>query len=199
MEQTIVLENLDEPSTTWLEQEAERLGLPIEQVIARLIRRAIENAQLEAHHDLDHLAGTWSDEETQELLDIVTEMDSLLLTRDALADVEAAMTRVEGTAVNVGTALDSTEPILTEMRVITTQDLPNSLTTIEDAIPDAVQAAEAIDTTLVTLNRFEINTSILGFPIQYDLGIDYNPTVPFDVSVQEIGRSLDGLPLTVYD
>jgi hypothetical protein len=81
MEQTIVLENLDETSTTWLEQEAGRLGLPIDQVIARLIRQAIENAQVEAHHDLDHLAGTWSDEEAQELLDIVAEMDSPLLTR----------------------------------------------------------------------------------------------------------------------
>ena len=132
-------------------------------------------------------------------LDLVIEsldtvMDSLLLTRDALADVEAAMVRVEGTAVNVGTALDGTDPIMTEMRTITTVDLPNSLEAIEDAVPDAVQAAEAIDTTLTTLNRFEINTSILGFPIQYDLGIDYDPSVPFSVSVQEIGLSLEGMP-----
>ncbi len=128
-----------------------------------------------------------------------TILDSLLLTRDALADVESAMARVEGTAVNVGTALDGTEPILTEMSTITTVDLPNSLQAIEDAVPDAVQAAEAIDTTLRTLNRFEINTSILGFPIQYDLGIDYDPTVPFSVSVQEIGLSLEGMPERLRD
>jgi hypothetical protein len=123
-----------------------------------------------------------------------TVLDSLLLTQDALADVEAAMTRVEGTAVNVSTALESTDPIIDEMRLITTQDLPNSIEAIEQAVPDAVQAADAIDTTLTTLNRFEINTSILGFPIQYDLGINYDPAVPFSVSVQEIGTSLDGLP-----
>jgi hypothetical protein len=101
---------------------------------------------------------------------------------------------VEGTAVNVSGALDSTDPILTEMRLITTEDLPASLEAIEEAVPDAVQAADAIDSTLTILNRFEINTSILGFPIQYDLGINYDPVVPFSVSVEEIGRSLDGMP-----
>lgn len=123
-----------------------------------------------------------------------TVLDSLLLTRDALAEVEALITRVEGTAVNVSDALESTNPILTEMRLITTQDLPDSLEAIEQAVPDAVQAADAIDSTLTILNKFEINTSILGFPIQYDLGINYDPTVPFSVSVEEIGRSLDGMP-----
>jgi hypothetical protein len=81
MEQAIVLENLDEPSTAWLEQEAERLGLPIEQVIARLIRQAIENAELEAHHDLDDLASTWTDQEAQEILDTVAEMDLPIITQ----------------------------------------------------------------------------------------------------------------------
>jgi len=125
-----------------------------------------------------------------------TVLDSLLLARDAMADVEAAMTRVEATAVNVSTALEGTDPIMTEMRIITTKDLPDSLEAIENAVPDAVQAAEAIDTTLTTLNRFEINTTIpiIGYEIQYDLGIDYDPTVPFSLSVQEIGRSLDGMP-----
>lgn len=121
-------------------------------------------------------------------------LDSLLLTKEILVDVEAALTRVEGTAVNVAVALEGTDPILTEVLTITTQDLPRSLETIEQAVPDAVQAAGAIDATLSTLNRFEINTTILGFPIQYDLGINYDPTVPFDQSVQAIGLSLEGIP-----
>ncbi|PIE81234.1 MAG: hypothetical protein CSA11_05545 [Chloroflexi bacterium] len=121
-------------------------------------------------------------------------LGSLLLTRDALADVEEAMEQVEGTVDNVGTALDGTEPILTEIGTITTVDLPNSLAAIEDAVPNTVQAADAIDSTLITLNNFEINTDILGFPIQYDLGIDYEPTVSLSASVQEIGLSLEGMP-----
>jgi hypothetical protein len=123
-----------------------------------------------------------------------TTLDSLLLARDTMGDVEAALIRVEEAAVNAASALDGTDPILEQMRMVTTEDLPRSLETIERAVPDAVQAADAMDTTLKKLNSFEIDTSILGFPIQYDLGIDYDPTVPFSESVQAIGLSLEGIP-----
>ena len=123
-----------------------------------------------------------------------TVLDSLLLTREALVDVETALARVEETAVNVSTTLEGTDPIFNEMLAITTQDLPNSLETIEQAVPNAVEAADAVDATLRTLNKFKIDTKILGFPIQYDLGIDYDPSVPFSASVAAIGTSLDGLP-----
>lgn len=156
---------------------------------------AVQGAQLTKQAVAD--LGSGMDSSIDLVIDSLdTVLDSLLLTRDALADVETLVTRVEGTAVNVSTALESTDPILTEMRIITTQDLPDSLEAIEQAVPDAVQAADAIDTTLTTLNRFEINTTIpvIGYPIQYDLGIDYDPSVPFSASVQEIGNSLDGMP-----
>jgi hypothetical protein len=123
-----------------------------------------------------------------------TVSDSLLLTQEALVDVEAALVRVEETAVNVSTTLEGTDPIFSEMLVITTQDLPHSLETIEQAVPNAVEAADAVDATLRTLNKFKIDTKILGFPIQYDLGINYDPSVPFSASVAAIGTSLDGLP-----
>jgi hypothetical protein len=77
MERTIILENLDHASATWLEQEAERLSVPVEQVVLTLIQQAIENAQLVAHHDLDHLAGTWSDEEADEFLRITSDFEQV--------------------------------------------------------------------------------------------------------------------------
>ena len=49
MEKTIVLENLDDKSATWIEQEAERKGLPQEQVVLDLIQQAIKDAQLDLH------------------------------------------------------------------------------------------------------------------------------------------------------
>lgn len=128
-----------------------------------------------------------------------TVLDSLVLTQAALVDVEAALARVEETAVNVSTTLEGTDPIFNEMLAITTQDLPNSLETIEQAVPNAVEAADAVDATLRTLNKFKIDTSILGFPIQYDLGINYDPSVPFSASVAAIGTSLDGLPERLRD
>jgi hypothetical protein len=75
MEKTIVLENLDDTSATWLEQEAERRSLPVEQVALELIQQAIKDAQLETYHDPDDLAGTWSDEEADEFLRAIADLE----------------------------------------------------------------------------------------------------------------------------
>jgi signal transduction histidine kinase len=61
-------------------------------------------------------------------------------------------------------------------------------------MPSLIQVAGAIDSTLDTLNNFRIDEQFLGLTIQYDLGIDYQPDIPFDESVALIGDSLDGLP-----
>ena len=79
MERPIVLENLDEPSATWIEQEAERRETTHEQIVLELVRAGIQRSQLEAHHDLDDLAGTWSDEEAQEFLGVLAETDVPIL------------------------------------------------------------------------------------------------------------------------
>ena len=47
MERTIVLENLDDKSATWIEKEAERKRLPKEQIVLDLIQQAVKDAQLE--------------------------------------------------------------------------------------------------------------------------------------------------------
>ena len=75
MEKTIVLENLDDTSATWIEQESERRGLPIEQIALELIQQAIRDAQLKAYHDLDALAGTWSDKEADEFLSVIADFE----------------------------------------------------------------------------------------------------------------------------
>jgi hypothetical protein len=66
-EQRIVLENLDEISATWIEKEAERRETTREQVVLDLVRAGILRSQLEVEHEPDDLAGTWSDEEAQEI------------------------------------------------------------------------------------------------------------------------------------
>jgi hypothetical protein len=75
MERTIVLENLDDTSATWIEQEAERRGIPVEQIALELIQQAIKDAQLKTYHDLDALAGTWSDKETDEFLSVIADFE----------------------------------------------------------------------------------------------------------------------------
>jgi DNA polymerase III delta subunit len=75
MGRAIVLENLDDASAIWIEQEAERRGLSVEQVALELIQQAIKAAQLKTYHDLDDLAGTWSDEEADEFLSVIADFE----------------------------------------------------------------------------------------------------------------------------
>lgn len=123
-----------------------------------------------------------------------TVSDSLALARQTIADVKTSLETVQTTADDVAVSLEDSQPMLADVAAIAGQDLPRSVETLQSAIPNAAQAAEAVDSTLTTLNRFEIDTSILGFPIQYDLGINYDPAVPFSESVLAIGRSLDDMP-----
>jgi uncharacterized phage infection (PIP) family protein YhgE len=120
--------------------------------------------------------------------------DTLVLAKDALADVNSGLDTVERMAVNVSMAISDTQPLVEQVSFIASDDLPNSIEAIEETIPSLVQVAGAIDSTLVTLNNFRIDENILGLRIQYDLGIDYQPDMPFDESVALIGESLDGLP-----
>ncbi len=124
-----------------------------------------------------------------------TVSDSLTLARQTIADVNTSLVTVQTTATDVAVSLEASQPMVADVAAIAGQDLPRSVETIQAAIPNAAQAAEAIDSTLTTLNRFKIDTTILGLPIQYDLGINYNPDVPFGESVLAIGRSLDDMPI----
>jgi prefoldin subunit 5 len=128
-----------------------------------------------------------------------TVADSLSLANQTIADINTSLGTVQTAADNVAVALEDSQPMLTTVAAIAGEDLPESIASLQAAIPEAAQAAGAIDTTLNTLNRFRIDTSILGIPIQYDLGINYNPAVPFEQTVQAIGDSLDGLPDRLTD
>ena len=69
-----------------------------------------------------------------------------------------------------------------------------SIESVQDAIPAVAEVAGVIDDTLLTLNSFKIEEEILGFELNYDLGVNYQPTVPFDETVAGLGTSLDGFP-----
>lgn len=69
MEKPIQILHLDEETATWLDDEARRRGVDVERIVIELIHRGIASEQkavLPAYHDLDALAGTWSEEEAEE-------------------------------------------------------------------------------------------------------------------------------------
>ncbi len=81
MEYTLTISHLDTATTTWIEQEALRTGTSIETIIRKLIYRGLErerHAQLQqCAHDLDALAGTWSDEEAIEFLNVLDDFQQV--------------------------------------------------------------------------------------------------------------------------
>ncbi len=129
---------------------------------------------------------------TSQSLDTVSE--TLALAKRSITDVNTVMETAESTADDLAQTVTDTRPLLGQISSVTSEQVPDSLETIQEAFPSLEQVAGVIDRTLVTLNSFRIDEEILGFPIQYDLGVDYAPEVPFDQSVRELGQGLEGLP-----
>ena len=67
MDIMVHISTLDTATRTWIQHEAQRTGTSLEAVIARLIQRGVlaerQAARAQRFHDLDRLAGTWSDAE----------------------------------------------------------------------------------------------------------------------------------------
>ena len=120
--------------------------------------------------------------------------DTLSLAQTTIGDVNASLDTVEETADSLAKTLSDTEPMLNQVTQIVSEDAPESIESVQSAIPNVAEVAGVIDDTLITLNNFKIEEEFLGFELNYDLGIDYEPEEPFDETVTELGDSLDGLP-----
>lgn len=129
---------------------------------------------------------------TIESLDTVRE--TLLLTKSTVAQLEAGLATAEETAANVSAALAETGPLLVEGSQVVTEEVPASIETLQESMPALIEVSGAIDRTLRTLSAFNISRTILGIPLSFDLGVSYDPDVPFDQSVRELGDSLEGMP-----
>lgn len=120
--------------------------------------------------------------------------ESLLLTRQTVSQIGAGLDTMEVTAETVATSLDETRPMIEQISRVTTDDVAGGLETFQESLPDLIEVAATIDETLTTLSRFRIDRTIFGIPLRYDLGINYDPEVPFAQSVEELGASIEELP-----
>jgi RecB family exonuclease len=81
MERILTIDHLDAATTEWIEQEARRLGVPVETVVRRLIQRGIAAERDEVRSplegDLATLAGTWSAEEAAEFLQVTADFNQV--------------------------------------------------------------------------------------------------------------------------
>lgn len=124
-----------------------------------------------------------------------TAVDSLELAKTTLGDVNIGLDTVESATLNMAKTVTDTRPLLDQVSVVVSQNAPASVEAMQSAIPALANVAATIDQTLVTLSQFRIDEEILGFQLQYDLGINYSPEIPFDQAFVGLGDSLDGLPL----
>lgn len=125
-------------------------------------------------------------------LDTVNE--SLILTKSTVGSLSEGLATVEDTAENVSVAIDDTRPLLRQASTVTTQRVPESIEAFQEGLPALIQVAGTVDETMRTLSSFNVDRRILGIPLSFDLGVDYDPEVPFDETVQELGASLEGMP-----
>lgn len=105
---------------------------------------------------------------------------------------------VDATGSAAATMADS-GPLIENVSGVVTQEVPEAVEGIQAALPNIIQVAAVIDNTLSTLSRIGIDRDIpLPFggsiPLRFDLGIEYNPEIPFDESLQSFQTSLEGLP-----
>lgn len=75
------LRGVDDATTSRLKVEAGRQGISINAFLLRLIRQQLDlsapRAVRREYHDLDHLAGTWSAEETNGFLKAVADFNAV--------------------------------------------------------------------------------------------------------------------------
>jgi DNA polymerase III delta subunit len=81
MSEPLTITQLDQAATEWIEQEAQRSGMPIEAVARQLIYRGLEVerqlARQQRYHDLDALAGTWDAEEADEFHNAIADLNQI--------------------------------------------------------------------------------------------------------------------------
>ncbi len=67
MPKSITIHDVDDAIANWLVEESQRRGMTVEMVAGLRRRRGLETerrqAELPTYHDLDALAGTWSEDE----------------------------------------------------------------------------------------------------------------------------------------
>jgi spore germination cell wall hydrolase CwlJ-like protein len=81
MRQSVTIRQLDTTATEWIEQEARRTGMPVEDVVRQLIYRGLEverqKTRRQRYHDLDALAGTWNAEEADEFRHAIADLNQI--------------------------------------------------------------------------------------------------------------------------
>ena len=84
MPRSMLIEDVDDDTASWLVEEAGRRGVSVGSVAGQLLQRGLEwerrRRVLPTYNDLDALAGTWSEDEATTFLQTVASFEHVDLT-----------------------------------------------------------------------------------------------------------------------
>jgi hypothetical protein len=115
-----------------------------------------------------------------------TTVDGLTVAEEALDQADAALSSLVATIETSGKSISDTEPLMETLAQVTTEDLPETISTTQIALESAQSSARVIDSTLTVL------TSLPLLPVER-----YAPRVPLNEALEEVVTSLDTIPATL--
>jgi hypothetical protein len=129
--------------------------------------------------------------------------DTLLLAQNTVDSVNVAMDDAIATTGSVAQTVSDTSPMLTNISAVATQQVPDSLQAIQDTLPAVIEVAGVIDRTLLGLSNFGFEQELavpvplageIAIPLNFDLGINYEPEIAFDEALGSLETSIEGVP-----
>jgi len=118
---------------------------------------------------------------------------SLDQARAVVGETTVTIDQVSTTTANLALAIDDTQPTLDSLATLVGEDIPDTIGDVQETIPNIAQTAKVVDDTLRLLSkiRFEETIPIINYDISFGLGVEYDPEIPFDQAVEEVGRGLE--------
>ncbi len=113
---------------------------------------------------------------------LVTTQKALAVADSALQNAADTITVLSGSIDSLANSMGTTQDALNSVTTLVRQDLPKTIEAAHTALESAQDTARVVDNFLSGISRIQF------------LNINYDPQVPLDKSIGQIGDSLDGLP-----
>ena len=113
-----------------------------------------------------------------------TTSDALRVVSDSLQSAGDTVTMIERTSLSVAQTMSTTRTTVGSFANLMGKDLPTSIDAARTALKSAQSSAVVVDNVLTTLSKIPL------------INIRYNPDVPLNVALGNVGSSLDNLPPT---
>jgi ABC-type transporter Mla subunit MlaD len=118
---------------------------------------------------------------------LLTTDRALVAALDVLDGAQGSIATLLGITQSIATALRDGQPTLKSVNRLLSDDLPQTLDSVETAITSASQAATAADDFLREISRIPL------------LNLNYQPAVPLSKSIAGIGQTLGDFPATLTE